>query len=227
MVRSTRAKHTGGQDAISFVFLASLHMIKSTGMTSMPRVKIRISRTFFKAGYGSEHQSEAAGRSTRAKHNTGTQVRRCILISYAEVRGDMTFKTYPSYCRNHLHGNTKDFDRKIPHLYFGHGHSYKMPNFQLHYYPIPTVPQTLDICRDRSRPTSNFLQCAVTVPIIGSWDPWVQGWSSAPSGVARPLLPLGPAPSRGHLFKKIPRLSNNCISLAPKRNPGTGSYNRV
>ena len=48
--------------------------------------------------------------------------------------------------------------------------------------------------RQESRPTPNSLLCAVTVPILGSWDPWVQGWSSAPSGVAMPLLPLGPAP---------------------------------
>ena len=86
--------------------------------------------------------------------------------------------------------------------------------FQLHYCPIPTVSQTLDICRDKSRQTSNSLQCAVTVPIKGSWDPWVQGWSSAPSGVAKPLLPLGPAPSRNHLLKKI-RLQSTQSLLCP------------
>ena len=89
----------------------------------------------------------------------------------------------------------------------------------LHYCPIPTVSQTLDICRDKHRISYNVqTQC----PLLGSWDPWVQGWSSAPSGVARPLLPLGPAPSRNHLFKKI-RLQS--IQFLPC--PAAESRNRL
>ena len=100
--------------------------------------------------------------------------------------------------------------------------------FPIALQPIPhSISHTLDICRDSSalvpRPTPNFLEkcpqatpsrlgpssrecahpggltCSARSRFVGPVGTWVE-YSTQWSG--RPLIPLGPAPGRNHMFKK-------------------------